>query len=101
MAFITQPVTTTQMRRDPKSILKRLKKEKVIPIFVNSKVSAAFISTEELESLHAEIKLLKREKFVDEIKASLGDYEKNGGIGPFKTVDALMNSLNKKPKGEL
>ncbi len=93
MTAIVQPVTVTDMRRDPKALLKRVEKEQVVPILVHSKISAAVVSVEELNRLHETIKELKHDMFVQETLESVKDYEENGGIGPFDEVDDFMNAL--------
>ena len=95
MNCITQPITTTDMRRDPKSLLERVKKEKLIPILVHSEFAAAVISIDELNRLYEKIKDLKHELFVQEALASIEDYEKNGGSGPFDTIDEFAHHLDK------
>ena len=92
---ITQPATTTDMRRDPKSLLERVKKEKVVPVLVNSQYEVAFISVDELNHLHEIIKDLKREIFVQETLEAERDYEKNGGSGPFDTMKEFEQHLDK------
>jgi len=90
---IVQPATVTDMRRDPKSLLERVKREKVVPILVHSEFGVAMIDVEELNRLHDIIKQLKHELFVQETLVTMEDYKKKGGIGPFDSVEAFMESL--------
>lgn len=95
MPAIVQPITTTDMRRDPKSLLERVKKEKMVPILVHSQLEAVVMSIDELNHLHEIIKDLKHELFVQETLEAERDYEKNGGSGPFDTMDEFEQHLDK------
>lgn len=95
MPAIVQPITTTDMRRDPKGLLARVKKEKVVPILTHSKVEAAIISVDELNHLHEIIKELKHELFVQETLAASAEIDRGEGYGPFKSVDEMMKHLTK------
>lgn len=93
---ITQPTTITDIRRDPKAILARLKKEKVLPILVHSKFEAAFISIDELTRMYEELHALRHSQFVQETLEAEKEIEEGGGYGPFDTVVDALKSLNKK-----
>lgn len=93
---ITQPTTITDMRRDPKNLLARVKKEKVLPILVHSKFEAAFISIDELNRLYEELKTLRREQFVQETLEAGKEVEECGGHGPFNTAEEIMEHLTRK-----
>ena len=95
MNCITQPITVTDMRRDPKDLLKRVKKEGVVPILVHSEFEAAVISIDELNRLYEKIKDLKHELFVQKTLAAEKDYKENGGSGPFDTIDEFAHHLDK------
>ncbi|MBI5411772.1 type II toxin-antitoxin system prevent-host-death family antitoxin [Candidatus Peregrinibacteria bacterium] len=93
---ITQPATITDMRRNPKGILRRIKKEKVVPILTHSKYEAAFISIDELDRIQEELKDLRHELFVQETLESSRQVERGEFSGPFDTVEDLMRHLNRK-----
>lgn len=91
---IIQPITTTDMRRDPKSLLERVKKEKTVPILVHSQLEAVVISMDELNRLYEMIKDLKHELFVQETLGAIREYEEHGGSGPFDTIEEFENHIN-------
>lgn len=91
---ITQPITTTDMRRDPKSLLERVKKEKMIPILVHSQLEAVVISMDELNRLYENIRDLKHEIFVKETLGAIKEYEDCGGSGPFSTMKEFEKHIN-------
>lgn len=95
MNCIVQPATTTDMRRDPKSLLERVKKEKVVPILVHSQFEAVVMSVDELNRLHEIIKDLKHELFVQRVLESSAQVERGEFHGPFDDVDKLMEHLTK------
>ncbi|MBN2307088.1 type II toxin-antitoxin system prevent-host-death family antitoxin [Candidatus Peregrinibacteria bacterium] len=92
---ITQPITVTDMRRDPKSLLERVKKEGVVPILTHSEFEAAIISVDELNRLYESIKELKHELFVQETLEAIEEHKRDGGIGPVEDIDEFMKLLNK------
>lgn len=92
---IIQPITTTDMRRDPKSLLERVKKEKTVPILVHSQLEAVVISMDELNRLYETIKDLKHELFVQETLGAIKEYEAHGGSGPFDTMEEFEEHINK------
>ncbi len=94
MNTITQPVTVTDMRRDPKNLLERVKKEGVVPILTHSEFEAAVISVDELNRLYKSIKELKHELFVQETLEAAASVERGEGIGPFDDVDESIKALN-------
>jgi len=96
MNRITQPTTITDIRRDPKGILTRLKKEKVLPILVHSKFEAAFISIDELTRLYEELRALRHEHFALETLDAKKEVSTGGGYGPFDTAEDALKYLNKK-----
>ena len=95
MQPITQPITVTDMRRDPKALLKRVKKEGVVPILVHSGYPAAVIAIEKLNELYDMIRELKHEIFVQETLEVEKEFERNGGSGPFNSVDEFMEHITK------
>lgn len=98
MNSITQPATMTDLRRNPKGVLKRMQKEKIVPILVHSKFPGALISIEELNRLQEELRVLRHEQFVDEVLEAAKEVAEGKGAGPFGTVEEAMNyldSLNK------
>ena len=94
MNAITQPATITDLRRNPKGILERIKKEKIVPILTHSKYEAAFISIGELNRLYEELKALRHEQFVGEVIESEKEVESGGGAGPFNSAEAAIKYLN-------
>jgi len=95
MPAIVQPITTTDMRRDPKSLLERVKKEKVVPVLAHSQYEVAMVSVDELNRLHEMIKDLKHELFVQGVLEAGAEIERGEGYGPFKSVDEMMKHLTK------
>lgn len=95
MQKITQPITVTDMRRDPKALLKRVKKEGVVPILVHSEFPAAFIAIDKLNELYELIKELKHEIFVMETLEASAEIERGGGSGPFDSVEEFMTHITK------
>jgi hypothetical protein len=91
---ILQPMTITDMRRDPKSLLARLKKEKVLPVLVHSRYEAAFVDIDELNRLYSEIKELKHRLFAEETLRAEQEVREGKGNGPFKSIDELMEHLD-------
>lgn len=92
---IIQPITTTDMRRDPKSLLERVKKEKTVPILVHSQLEAVVISMDELNRLYEMIKDLKHELFVQGVLEAEAEIDRGEVCGPFSTVEEFMDSINK------
>ena len=95
MQPITQPITVTDMRRDPKALLKRVKKEGVVPILVHSEFPAAVISIDKLNELYEAIKELKHELFVQETLEAKAEIEGGGGHKPFNSTEDFIKHLTK------
>ncbi len=89
MTYIVQPATVTDMRRDPKSLLERVKKEKVVPVLTHSEFDVAMIDINELNRLHEMIKDLKHELFVQETLEAERDMERGKVAGSFNSIEAL------------
>lgn len=94
MNRITQPATMTDLRRNPKEALKRMQKEKIVPILVHSKFVGALISMDELNALQEAVKDLRHEEFVKETLQASRAVDRGEYSGPFDTVDAAMRHLD-------
>ena len=94
MTTIVQPTTITDMRRNPKKLLSRVKKERVLPILVHSKFEAAIISIEELEKLYEELRALRHEQFVEGVLEAEKEIER-GESYTFDSIEDYMKYLKK------
>jgi long-subunit acyl-CoA synthetase (AMP-forming) len=91
---IAQPATITDLRRDPKGLLKRAKKEKIIPILVHSEFEVAIVEIDELNGMIEELKALRRELFAQETLEASHEMDRGECSGPFETVEEAMKHLN-------
>lgn len=95
MNLINQPISVTDMRRDPKGIIKRVQKENILPILVHSEFEAALISVKELNRMIRELKELRHQNFVYETLESAKEVKEGKYNGPFDTVEEAMDFLNR------
>jgi prevent-host-death family protein len=94
--MIAQPTSITELRRDPRRVMARVKKEKVVPILVHSKFQATLVDIEEWQRMQQELKDLRHEQFVKEVIEAENEVERGEGHGPFDNVTDLMKHLNRK-----
>lgn len=91
--MITQPVTVTDMRRNAKSVLERIRKEKELPIVVHSRVVAVLISYSSYQEIKKRLKELE-DKYLDVVFAEAEKEYREGKTKTFTNVRNLIKDLH-------
>ena len=90
----TQPLTITDLRRNPRSVIAMAEKQGEVPILKRSKFAVVVVSIEKYMKMEKEIDDYRKALFRDSMKKSEEDLKHKRTAGPFKSSHELMKYLN-------